>query len=361
MWALLSFRADHHRSYLFAAGLVVAAFLSLLMHEAVFFSLCVVGFVIWVKPDFWRDPKSAVVVSLAPLVGALLWGTVYELTKPANPVYAVTEINLRSALSALFYQYRSLEVFDVWTNDSLRNHAISTFQPINLVTVLALCAVPFLVGAILRAARVENDDSVRQQAEIKPIAFLIWMILVVDGGAFIYVLAGGYALDSRKRYILMPMLIMAAAAAIWLIWRPDRARTFWLRNGSVAITAICIFGCLTSLLMTSLWRNEIKRLDLLVELIIENKIVGSLQVDWKPDLKAIWPASEYSWGITAQTVLDEALRVHGFGSVLLGPQSAQRATWIQEVQRWHCCTTEIFSAPSNLVTLTNSSVLRLFR
>ena len=40
LWALLSLRADQRQIYLRAAGLLFASFLCLLIHEAVFFSLC---------------------------------------------------------------------------------------------------------------------------------------------------------------------------------------------------------------------------------------------------------------------------------------------------------------------------------
>src|SRR5262249_61136100 len=202
LWALLSLRADQREIYARAAGILFASFLCLLIHEAVFFSLCVAGFVVWMRPDFWRDWKSAAAVSLAPLVGALLWGVIYELTKPAVPIYSVTHLNLRAALGVLFYQYRSLDVFDVWTNDLLRNYAVSTIQPPNLILAcLALCTVPFLVRAIIHAARVESVDTLRQQkTQIKPVAFLIWMILVCEGAAFIYVLAGGSRSDVRAHY-----------------------------------------------------------------------------------------------------------------------------------------------------------------
>ena len=120
--------------------------------------------------------------------------------------------------------------------------------------------MPFLVGAIMRAARVESVDTVRQQkTQIRPIAFLIWMVLVCEGAAFTYVLAGGYSLDPRNRYIIMPMVIMSAAAAIWLIWGPQRTRTFWPRCSSVAISAICIFGVLTSLRLVAAARVPTKR------------------------------------------------------------------------------------------------------
>jgi hypothetical protein len=335
LWALLSSRADQQQIYVRAAGLLLASFLCLLIHEAVFFSLCVAGFVVWMRPDFWRNWKSAAAVSLAPLAGALLWGVIYELTKPAVPIYSVTHFRLRSALNPLFYQYRSLEVFDVWTNDLLRNYAISTIQSPNLIlALLALCAVPFLVGAIMRAARVESVDTLRQQkTQIKPIAFLIWMVLICEAAAFIYVLAGGYGPVVRKSYIIMPMVIMSAAAAIWLIWKPQRTSTFWPRGSSVAISAICIFGCLTSLLVISISKMEMKRVYLLADLIVQNTISDSFQPDWRPDLKAIWPSAS----IDQQNALDRALDARGYERVLLTPQSTKRATWSMEDQRWYCC------------------------
>ena len=335
LWALLSLRADQRQIYLRAAGLLFASFLCLLIHEAVFFSLCVAGFVVWMRPDFRRDWKSAAAVSLAPLVGALLWGVIYELTKPAVPIHTVAHLHLRSALGVLFYQYRSLDVFDVWTNDLLRNYAISTIQSPNLIlALLALCAVPFLVGAIMRAARVESVDTVRQQkTQIKPIAFLIWMVLVCEGGAFIYVLAGGYPANPRNSYIIMPMVVMSAAAAVWLIWGLQRTRTFWPRGSSVAISAICIFGCLTSLLVISVYKMEMKRVYLLADLIVQNTISDSFHPDGNPDLKTIWPSSYYD----PQDALDRALDARKSKRVLLTPQSTKRATWSTEEQRWFCC------------------------
>jgi hypothetical protein len=38
----------------------------------------------------------------------------------------------------------------------------------------------------------------------------------------------------------MPMAIMSAAPAIWLIWGPQRTRTFWPRGSSVAISTILL-------------------------------------------------------------------------------------------------------------------------
>jgi hypothetical protein len=141
-----------------------------------------------------------------------------------------------------------------------------------------------------------------------------------------------YSLDPRKRYIIMPMVIMSAAAAIWLIWGSRRTRTFWPRGSSVAISAICIFGCLTSLLVMSIYKMEMKRVYLLADLIVQNTISDSLQADWRPYLKSIWPSSGFD-----PHFLDRALYARGYKSVLLTPQGTKRALWSMEEQRWYCC------------------------
>ena len=224
----------------------------------------------------------------------------------------------------------------------LRSYAISTVQsPIGVLTLLAVCAVPFLVGSIIRAARLESDNLLRQQkTEIKPIAFLIWMLLLCEGAALIYVLAGGYSADhSRKRYVIMPLMIMSAGAAAWLIWGRQRIPTFQPRTSAVVISTVCIFGCLTSLLMTSLFKMEMKRLDLLAQLIVHNRISDDLHVTGIPISRQFGRRSSFD----GQTLLDRALIALGHKPVLLTSQSPQRATWRIEEQRWHCCSETVDS------------------
>ena len=141
----------------------------------------------------------------------------------------------------------------------------------------------------------------------------------------------------------MPMVVMSAAAAIWLIWGLQRTRTFWPRGSSVAISAVCIFGCLTSLLVISVYKMEMKRVYLLADLIVQNTISDSFHPDGNPNLKAIWPSSHYD----PQDALDRALDARGYKRVLLTPQSTKRAEWSMEEQRWDCCTVEetIAAAP----------------
>src|SRR5262249_18317017 len=90
--------------------------------------------------------------------------------------------------------------------------------------------------------------------------------------------------------------------------------------------------CLTSLLVMSIYKMEMKRVYLLADLIVQNTISDSLHADWRPDLKTIWPSSGFD-----PHFLERALYARGYESVLLTPQSTKRATWNMEAQRWYCC------------------------
>jgi hypothetical protein len=338
LYVLLVFRVHQVWSYFLAAGVVCASFLCLLLHEAVFFPLCLAGMIVWIRPTIFRDNwRLAVAVSLAPLIGASLWVAVYELLKPASPVFSITNINFPTVFSAIFYQYSNLEVFDVWTHKPLRDYVMSTIGMTELaLTLIAFSAIPFLVGAVLRAGRdAGKGESRSSRNAVTPGAFLICMLILSVGAGSIYALAGGYSLDSRKRYIIVPLALMTAAAAAWVIWGPQQARASWPRGRSIATNAICIFGCVTSLFMMSLWKQEVARLNLLADLIAENGLSGEWYIDWNPDLNLVWPRAERSFGMRADTGLNAALHARGYGLIISSkPESAHRIFWNSPERRW---------------------------
>jgi hypothetical protein len=75
---------------------------------------------------------------------------------------------------------------------------------------------------------------------------------------------------------------------------------------------------------------EMKRVYLLADLIVQNTISDSFHPDGNPDLKAIWPRSNYD----PQDALDRALDTRGYKRVLLTPQGPNGARWSMEEQRW---------------------------
>src|SRR5260370_20518384 len=86
--------------------------------------------------------------------------------------------------------------------------------------------------------------------------------------------------------------------------------------------------------MMSLWTQELTRLNLLADLIAENRLSGELQIDWNPDISDIWPNAQRSWGIDPGDALSVALQARGIGSTALTSESAQRISWNSKGQCW---------------------------
>jgi hypothetical protein len=337
LYTLLCFRTDGVRAYLLAAGIVGVSFICLLFNEAAFFPLCLAGMIVWTRPSVSRvDKRSALAISLAPMAGAAVWAVAYELTKPAEPIKEITDIHLASTLSSLWYQYHNLDMLRLWTHGPLREYATSVVtRNDSLLTLAALCIVPFFLKAIVRGDVSRSELPVHSnEGKIALKTFLVWMVLLTLGAGAIYALAGGYSLDTRKRYLIVPLMMMTAAAAVWLMFGRTRARAFWPRGSFVTTTVICVFGCLTSFLAISIWKSEVTRLNLLADLVAENGLSGDLHVDWNPDIEQIWPQSVYSWGLKREAALNDALHARGSESIVLTRKGEQRVSWSREEQRW---------------------------
>ena len=71
IYVLLTFEPERTHSYPIAAGLAGLSLLGLMFNEAIFFSLCVAGIIVYARPGLIRSGKAAaIVVSAAPLAGA---------------------------------------------------------------------------------------------------------------------------------------------------------------------------------------------------------------------------------------------------------------------------------------------------
>ena len=142
-------------------------------------------------------------------------------------------------------------------------HVISSITGADAVlAVLAIGAALFMLRAILCADQSGREQLFRSdERRIRPLAFLMRMLLLSIGAGFIYALAGGYSLDARKRYLIVPLIMLTAAAAAWLIRGPKRARAFWPRGRSIAkCAALGIF----LLFMSAIEAQADKRVALII-------------------------------------------------------------------------------------------------
>ena len=223
----------------------------------------------------------------------------------------------------------------------MRNHAFSTLALPDIgVTLIALSTVPFLVFTILRSH--ESTSALQQKSSpitLRVGTLFIWMLALTLGATAIYVLAGGYSLDSRKRYLIVPLVIMLTPSVAWFLISRARHRKLLQPSdssffGSIATTMICTIGCITSRLMLSVWKYEVLRINLLADVIAENELHGNLQLEWNSDIIDVWPASASSWGLDSTLALNRSLNARGHEAISVSSNAAHRMFWNNEERRW---------------------------
>jgi hypothetical protein len=340
IYVMLKFEPVRTRSNFLAATLAGLSLLGLMFNEAIFFSLCIAGIIVYARPGLIRSGKTAaIIVSAAPLTGALTWAAIYEATKPAKPFKMVDAINIRSILSGIYYQYSNLEVFEIWVQRPLREYALSTIQPVllgvALVSLVAALGLILLIGRQWRRSESSAAAADYGTVPLPPLALTVCMVLLLLGATGIYALAGGYSLDSRKRYVIVPLLVMTAAAAFWAINPRMASRLSFLWRSPATIGTTCAVGCLTSFLLLSLWYHEIKRVNQLADIAGQSRLSGPVRVEWNPKLTDIWSHAARSWGdpIESDAVM-LALHDRGVDGVTLTPDASTRVTWDRDTQRW---------------------------
>lgn len=339
IYLLLTFEPHPTRSYYVAAATTALSFLGLLFNEAIFFCLCAGGIIVWARQGVVRYAwRSSIAVSLAPLIGAALWAALYEATKPPVPFKAIGAINLRSILSGIYYQYANLEVFDVWINNPLREYVQSTILPaFATLSVVVIIAIALLIKKILLADRKigAQNKNAAEGVGMSPAVFLVCMLVLLLGATGIYALAGGYSLDSRKRYIIVPLLVAVAAAGSRLILGNTQSSNKLPSHLWMALSSICLVGCLTSFMVLSVWRNELLRVNMLAELIAQKRISGSLHIEWNPNINELWPNSKRSWGDAIDhEAVELVFKAFGAEPVVLSADGATRVSWDRQARHW---------------------------
>lgn len=275
------------------------AAMSLLSHEALFFAMLISGgFVLFREhehPIYQRLSLAA-----APAIGCFIWWLLYKIFPGRIPPEHI-KLNLRTLLSGIYYQYTNLWVFQPWASRGTRSLLFFDWSSWQFATaVILLCALIFFIYRILPPSAANPVQATRDN---RMICFLLMLLVATVA---IYAIGGGFSLDSRKKYPIIPVLLMTIGYGIER-FRPESIPSLRINRSAIATITLC--GIATTWLQIALWRYEATRLDLLVDFLRAQPNPPAVQVQWESRIQAAWPHANQFWGAPVEDwVLADAIR-----------------------------------------------------
>ncbi|MBF2066456.1 MAG: hypothetical protein IGS39_18850 [Calothrix sp. C42_A2020_038] len=221
-------------------------------------------------------------IALAPFLSGLAFLISYKLTYPNTYRMYPPGFSIQAIFSIYFRQYTNYYIFQPWLSPVTRNLIFYSWSLSDILLFFIL-----LLGLIYSLfALLKQSNSI--QSKLLPLSKILlpYIILLIFGASLLYAVSGGYQLESRKRYSLIPLLLLLVG---WIWCRFFENRVQMTRKMLVLLMTSVIFGISTSWLVTGVYIYEIHRQDALAEFIVANKVKGDIQLDLNPDIKAAWP------------------------------------------------------------------------
>lgn len=197
-------------------------------------------------------------------------------------------LNFAALLSFGMYQYTNLIPFDLWNHLDLAGIAIRHQSPVlAVISALLFVAGVFVARRTLTDVPDESPEAVAREWRLLGAVLALWHV-----AGWIYVLAGGYSFESRKKYVgLMFLAVILAVVAVWVMRgssaRATRHGAFAVAFGGVAIAAT------TTWLITTLWVLEARRGSVLMDTIAAHPELTDVRVRFEPDLYGSWKRWRY--------------------------------------------------------------------
>ncbi len=268
-------------------------------------------------------------LTLAPLTGCVVWLALYYTFLGKDIPKHITQLHPQSILSVYYRQYSLLDVFIPWLSSVTRHFMFAGWSTITVAAV-AMCVILFLSGLGRLSVRAESTFGFREASSYKLLAILALLL----GGSLIHAVAGGFSLDSRKKYPLIPLLLLLGC---WM-WRSVFKKRQVPAPAFLAFGAVmCIAAAMTTWLVVGIWKYETARYNALAEFIAKNDVHGDIRVIWNPDLKRAWPqmCRTLGYGFDEAWVLNLAVEYQGGNPISVA--ASDKATVIEyapEASRW---------------------------
>ena len=266
----------------------VAAFTTLISNECLLFSLMGLPFLLWIdskKPlaDLFH-PKSkrkwAVTVSVWAAI--ILW---MVLMRVASHTPKELNFNPATLLSYWFYQYTLPDMLTGIFSPEAR--ALMFYKVGALSLVAALIGLVVLGIALLR----QKGPTVREMPSPAPQHQWRNLLLVcaglLIGTSLVYVIGGGYSLDSRKKYAVFPLMLLALGAVDR--WWNSRISQAIQPRWRLATVALVVIGFATTWTVMGVWNYQSDLYTVAMKKVASESTHSRVDIQWTPDIYASWP------------------------------------------------------------------------
>jgi hypothetical protein len=192
--------------------------------------------------------------------------------------------NPETSLSFVVYQVTNLIPFELWRHPDLIALVLRHESVITLVVAAILLAVAVgLAFTLMPSDGSPTDARVRSREQrVLGALLLLWAT-----AGLIYVFAGGYTFESRKKYVTLMFLAPVVAYATSRAF--DAARSGRAQQAvSGALFATIVACAATTWIICSLWILNAKRGEALVQAIAATS-ANAVHVRFRPDVGQAWP------------------------------------------------------------------------
>jgi hypothetical protein len=300
--------------------------LAQLVQENLLFAFAAVGFIVWIPRNapVARNIRTMAISRYAgfgPTLGALAFLVCYKLLPGTSPTKTVS-IHLVSAISPLLRQYSMLCFLGPWRSATTRRLLFWGWQ----WWMIALAAVAGAGATLALALRSEapattpSDGSEAAAGSLPSPRLLGYLLALLFGATAIYAVAGGYSLDSRKRYPLLPLTLWIAGW-VWLHVFPRKCTTApAARWNTLPTLALAVVGVLSTWLYVDVWRYECRRQAAMTDFCLRHDISGVVRIDGASDVYQAWPQAASDWGFRLDGPWTPDPMLDGVGSKRLTSQ-----------------------------------------
>ncbi|HVU32255.1 MAG TPA: hypothetical protein VHE61_02395 [Opitutaceae bacterium] len=284
---------------------------AMLSNECLFFSTIASGLFAWTAsspPSFTASFRGRAILAYAPLLSAGIWVVSYWILK-AEGVPKTPAFHAATIVSVYARQYSLLHIFEPWFDPVTRALLFFRWTAVTAAVVAVLAGI--FSAALFRLAHVSTPRT-ESRIDLRRLFLVLSSLLV--GGSAIFVIAGGYSLDSRKKY---PLLVLMLWMAAWC-WRAVRRERGVAWRPFVAATALAVLaGAPTAWLVAGIWKHEVSRYNQLADFIVAWQIEGPVVINGDPNVYKAWPhfSTTLGYRLDDDWVLNLAVQYRGGGAV----------------------------------------------